>query len=907
MARRTTIGDNIREMIQPATDPLAQPSRLEWENIDGSEHFVQFYETDLFMLDSLSTFVSTGLAQGDVCVAVATSEHLKGVEARLRELGIDVDAAKAGGEYVCLDALETLPKLMVDGSPEPSRFGEVVWRPIEQAIEGGRHVRVFGELVGLLWAEGNRSAALQLEELWNKKRDANHFCLFCAYPLSRFVGEALARPFEEVCATHSRVIPAESYNALGETDEDLRAVLNLQQRARSLDIEVAAREDAERQLRISENLYRRHCDAIGDGLIILDPETERIIDINDSAKRLLGINKELLGKELWEVGLFDSPATSREVFRQLNQNAFVRYNDLDVLTRDARSRFVEVVGSMYSSSDRRLVQLQIRDITERKHAERIASHLAAIVESSDDAIISKTLEGIILTWNKGAERIFGYESNEVIGKSVLILIPRERADEEPIILQKLQRGERIDHYETVRVAKDGRRIDISLTISPIKDDAGRIIAVSKIARDITEQRRIDNEREQLLSRERLARAEAETANRMKDEFLATVSHELRTPLNAIIGWSHLLSTGRIEGNMAGRAVEAIERNARAQAQLVEDILDVSRIISGKLHLKLGPVDLVSVINAAIDSVQLAADSKGIHFEMTLDLSVRRISGDAGRLQQVLWNLLSNAIKFTPQDGLIHVCLEHVDSRVQISVRDNGPGISPEFLPYIFDRFRQADGTSTRRHGGLGLGLAIVRHLVELHGGTVHAESSPGRGATFTLRLPWTVVDERTTPPLKETGSLRSLPKDKHKSIPTPSLEGVRILLVDDDVDNLQAMTMLLTDQRARVQAAASVAEALEVLGGEIPDALVSDLAMPEEDGYTLIDKVRALEKETGRHLPAVALTAYVRVADRAQALSRGFDMFVPKPVEPSELIAAIASLVESRISEITCGETTKPK
>jgi PAS domain S-box-containing protein len=638
---------------------------------------------------------------------------------------------------------------------------------------------------------------------------------------------------------------------------------------------------------------------IGDGLIILDPETERIIDINDSAKRLLGINKELLGKELWEVGLFDSPATSREVFRQLNQNAFVRYNDLDVLTRDARSRFVEVVGSMYSSSDRRLVQLQIRDITERKHAERIASHLAAIVESSDDAIISKTLEGIILTWNKGAERIFGYESHEVIGKPVLVLIPPDRVDEEPIILQKLKLGERLDHFDTVRVARDGRRINISLTISPIKDESGKIIAVSKIARDITEQKRIEDEREQLLAREQFARAQAETANRMKDEFLATVSHELRTPLNAIIGWSHLLSAGRIDGGMAARAVEAIERNARAQAQLVEDILDVSRVISGKLHLKVGPVDLVSVINAAIDSVQPAADSRGIHFEMTLDPSVRRISGDAARLQQVVWNLLSNAIKFTPQGGLIEVCLEHVGSQVHISISDNGPGISPEFLPFVFDRFRQADGTSTRRHGGLGLGLAIVRHLVELHGGTVHADSTPGKGATFTLRLPYSFSDERTALTGRETGSFRSLPQDNHKSTSNSPLEGARILLVDDDVDNLQVITMLLNGQRAIVHSVASVAEALQVLQCEIPDVLVSDLAMPEEDGYSLINKVREIEKETGRHLPAVALTAYVRVADRAQALSRGFDMFVPKPVEPSELITAIASLVEPRLPETT--------
>jgi PAS domain S-box-containing protein len=693
---------------------------------------------------------------------------------------------------------------------------------------------------------------------------------------------------------HTKVTPAESYNEPADSDGHHRAVLKLQEKAKSLEFEIAACEDLQRQLQISETLYRKHCDAIGDGLIILDPDTQRITDLNDSAKRLFGTDIELVGKELWEIGLFPSVESSREAFLELHQNAFMRFDDLEVKRREAQVRFVELVGSLYSYENRRLAQFQIRDITARKNTERIASHLAAIVESSDDAIISKTLEGIILTWNKGAERIFGYTSQEVIGKSVLILIPPEKADEEPIILSKLKHGERIDHYETIRVAKDGSRLNISLTISPIRDGNGKIIAVSKIARDITEQKRIENEREQLLVREQLARTQAETANRMKDEFLATVSHELRTPLNAIIGWSHLLSSGRIDGPTAARAIETIERNARAQAQLVEDILDVSRVISGKLRLKLGNVDLASVINAAIDSVQLAADSKDIHFALTLDPSVRRIMGDAGRLQQVVWNLLSNAIKFTPPGGLIEVRLDHVDSQIQISVSDNGPGISAEFLPYIFDRFRQADGSSTRRSGGLGLGLAIVRHLIELHGGTVHAESTPGQGATFTLCLLAGKSEERTPEKGKDSVSMRSFPSSNDLTGTVNALVGIRLLLVDDDIDNLNIISMLLTNQGASVHAVTSVAEALQVLRCDLPDVLVSDLAMPIEDGYALIEKVRNEELRTGRHLPAIALTAYVRVADRAQALSRGFDMFVPKPVEPRELITAIAGLAEAR-------------
>jgi signal transduction histidine kinase/ActR/RegA family two-component response regulator len=401
------------------------------------------------------------------------------------------------------------------------------------------------------------------------------------------------------------------------------------------------------------------------------------------------------------------------------------------------------------------------------------------------------------------------------------------------------------------------------------------------------------ERERLLTREQAARSEAESANRMKDEFLATVSHELRTPLNAIIGWSHLLRKGNADKATMARAVETIERNAKSQAQMVEDILDVSRVITGKLRLNIGPVDAAAIINAAIDCVQLAADSKGIRLEVTLDPSARHTSGDSGRLQQVVWNLLSNAIKFTPAGGRVDVRLERADSSIQIKVSDTGEGVSTDFLPFIFDRFRQADGTSTRRHGGLGLGLAIVRHLVELHGGTVHAESmGEGCGATFTIRLP--LRKDEAARAKDENAWRRGDPSLVRPSllIAQPLLDGVKVLLVDDDKDSLHVMSVMLTENRAKVQAAASVAEALEALQWYRPDVIVSDLAMPGEDGYSLIAKVRALEADGDKRILAVALTASVRVEDRSRALAAGFNMFVPKPVEPSELVTAIASLAE---------------
>jgi signal transduction histidine kinase/CheY-like chemotaxis protein len=537
---------------------------------------------------------------------------------------------------------------MVDNQPEPSLVAEIIGSVITRAAHERSGVRIFGEMVALLWNEGNYEAAIRLEELWNELGKAHPFSLFCAYAMNGLGGEELGEPLSRVCGRHSRVIPAESYSDLESADDRLRAIIKLQQKATSLEAEIAERKQIEERLRVS------------------------------------------------------------------------------------------------------------------------------------------------------------------------------------------------------------------------------------------------------LIQEQMARSEAEDANRLKDEFLATVSHELRTPLHAVIGWSHMLRSGGLDEATAARAIETIERNAKSQAQLIEDLLDVSRVITGKLHLnKIGLVDFASVINAAIDSVQLAAESKNIHLEVTLDPSARRVSGDPHRLQQVVWNLLSNAIKFTPAGGRVCIRLERAEQNAQISVSDTGEGISPDFLPFIFSRFRQADGTSTRKHGGLGLGLAIVRHLVELHGGTVWVDS-PGKcgGATFTIKLPLAAVQQETKGLGRENESLLPGETQGPQFGPLPSLEGIQVLIVDDEQDTLDMLEVLLTEYRAKVQTASSAAEALEVLEWYQPDVLVSDLAMPDEDGYSLIGKVRALSAEDKRQIPAVALTAYVRVEDRVRALSAGFNMFVPKPVEPNELITTIANLAE---------------
>jgi signal transduction histidine kinase/CheY-like chemotaxis protein len=397
-------------------------------------------------------------------------------------------------------------------------------------------------------------------------------------------------------------------------------------------------------------------------------------------------------------------------------------------------------------------------------------------------------------------------------------------------------------------------------------------------------------KDELLMREQIIRAEAEGANRAKDEFLSILSHELRTPLNAILGWSAMLRQRTLSEDKVLRALETIERNAKSQAQLIEDILDISRIITGKLRLQVRPVNLVPVIESAIESVRLAAEAKSIRLQSVLDSQAGPLLGDANRLQQVVWNLLSNALKFTPKDGRVEIRLERVNSYAEITVSDTGPGISSEFLPFVFDRFRQHDSTTTRSYGGLGLGLAIVRQLVELHGGTVTVVSPGiGQGTTFTVTLPAMIIPLPPSAP----EPLNSIVETKPRVEASPTLEGLQILVVDDEADALELLNTILQNNGAEVIAVASVKQALTIIEtatDRSPDVLVSDIGMPDEDGYSLIRKLRQLEAPRGGKLPAIALTAYAASDDRRQALLAGFQMHLTKPVDAAELVAVVASL-----------------
>ncbi|MGH8227063.1 MAG: ATP-binding response regulator [Steroidobacteraceae bacterium] len=401
----------------------------------------------------------------------------------------------------------------------------------------------------------------------------------------------------------------------------------------------------------------------------------------------------------------------------------------------------------------------------------------------------------------------------------------------------------------------------------------------RLQAEIEERGRIEREREALLGREQLLRAEAEELSRLKDEFLATMSHELRTPLNAIFGWITLLRTRRLDGPTEERALETIERNARAQKRLIEDLLEVSRVVTGKVTLELAAVDPRRILETSIETMLPAAHAKGIALVPLLDTGVGVLRGDPARLQQIICNLLSNAIKFTPMGGRVEILLSHRDGEAEISVRDSGKGIAPEFLPYVFDRFRQEDGSISRRHGGLGLGLAIVRHLTELHGGTATAASEgEGQGAVFTLRIPIRHAEPEHTPQPAPTAQ------------GTPRLSGVHVLVVDDDPGAREVTARILQGLGARVSLAGSGPAALTLLFERKPNILVADLGMPEMDGYALIEQIRSLDPHLGGRVPAVAVTAYASSHDRLRALHAGYQNHIAKPVEPEELAAVITSL-----------------
>ncbi|MBW4518294.1 MAG: PAS domain S-box protein [Scytolyngbya sp. HA4215-MV1] len=537
-------------------------------------------------------------------------------------------------------------------------------------------------------------------------------------------------------------------------------------------------------------------------------------------------------------------------------------------------------------------------VVARRQAEALAADLSAqqIALKKSEARFSRLVEaniigvllagpnGTIMEANDAFLQIVGY-TREDLHNGVMNwsdMTPPEYISQDEQVLQELAIAGSCAPFEKEYIRKDGSRVPILLGAAQLESDE---IAWVCFVLDLTKSKEIES----LL---RQQATELSRANRLKDEFLATVSHELRTPLNAILGWATMLRSKQLNEATMNRAIETIERNARAQNQLINDLLDVSRIITGKLRLNVRPVVLVAVIEAAIDSIRPAAQAKNIRIQSLLDPAAGPVSGDPDRLQQVFWNLLSNAVKFTPKGGRVQIRLERINSHVEITVSDTGQGISPEFLPHVFERLQQADSTTTRKYGGLGLGLSIVRHLIELHGGSIQAASAGiGQGATFMINLPTTIFRPEPT----DIERVHPIVSDTIPLMDAPRLEGLKVLIVDDETDARELLGTLLRESGAMVTAVASAREAFSTLTqssfDQRPDLLVSDIGMPEEDGYMLIRQIRALAPEQGGRIPAIALTAYARTEDRIKALAAGFQSHVPKPVEPAEFIAVVANLL----------------
>jgi PAS domain S-box-containing protein len=667
-------------------------------------------------------------------------------------------------------------------------------------------------------------------------------------------------------------------------------------------------------LRAPEDRFRLLVENVVDyGVFMLDPDG-RITTWNAGAERMNGYRaKEIVGQHFSIFYSREEVAAGKcdhELAVATREGRFEEEGWR--LRKDGTQFWASVTITALREAGGQLIGFGkvTRDLTERQRAQeqvrRSEERLRLLIASVRDyAIFILDPKGHVATWNPGAERLNGYSPVEIIGEHFSRFYPEEdvRAGK---CEQELEGATRLGRFEDEgwRLRKDGSRFWANVVITPILDASEALVGFAKVTRDLTERKHREEEQIALAraeearrvaesSQERLralaedlrrSRDKAEEATRLKDEFLANVSHELRTPLNAILGWGRMLRGGSMGPEKMTSAIEAIVRNATAQSQIIEDLLDVSRIIAGQLRLDVDLVDVNNLVTAAIDVVRPAAEARGIVMHWSFNPDAGLIRGDAGRLQQVLWNLLTNAVKFTPRGGQVRVTLRREVSSILVEITDTGKGIAPEFLPRVFERFTQEEAGHSRKTRGLGLGLAIVKHLVELHGGDVEAQS-PGEnaGATFIVKLPLiALVRPASAPPIAG-----AVPDE----LEFPAeLADLKVLVVDDERDARELVQAILERARAVVILASSAAEALEMIREHKPDVVVSDIGLPEEDGYAFIRKVRTLSRAEGGRIPAVALTAYTRAEDRRKALVAGFQNHAAKPIEPQELLMVIANL-----------------
>ncbi len=698
------------------------------EGAGKSDHFVQFYEHDDFLIESVATFIGAGLGAGDGAIVVATRAHREAIAKRLSLQGIDLPTVQSRGQYVPLDAAETLSKFMVDDSLDETLFMQVADGLITRTAKGRHGLRAFGEMVALLWADGNTAAAIRLEELWNDLGKAHSFFLFCGYPMKGFRHGANGEPFLRICKEHSRVIPAESYALhAGSEDSRSRMIALLQQKATSLEAEIIERKEAEKALARREQELSDFLETATEGIHKVGPDGT-ILWANKAELDLLGYAaEEYIGHSLTEFHA-DADVVS-DILARLKRGEKLHEYEARLKRKDGSFRYVAINSSAYWEGDQFVhTKCFTRDITERKLADETGQLLRAIIESSDDAIVSKDLNGIITSWNKGAERLFGYGPEEVIGKPVTILMPPERVNEEPGILEQIRKGHRIEHYETVRQRKDGTRFDVSLTVSPVKDASGKVIGVSKIARDITEKVRAKEKLEQVVF-ERTAQLRDTVAE--LEAFSYSIAHDMRAPLRAMHSYSRLLEEdfGERLPQQGKDYVRRIAAGAERLDALIKDVLNYSRISRGEMTLE--RVDVEKLTREIIDSYPDLRESGGT---ILVQSPIPQVIANSSALTQCISNLLSNAVKFvrpgvTPK---VRVWAEKKSGAVRIWIEDNGIGISEEGQKRIFHMFQRLN--PAKEYEGTGIGLTIVRKAVERMAGRVGVESQIGAGSRFWIEL-----------------------------------------------------------------------------------------------------------------------------------------------------------------------------
>jgi len=908
-------------------------------------HAVHFYEKDEQLFPVVTQFLEKGFKAGDAVVVIAGPEHRETFRSTIAEHGIDVDLAIRSGQFTLIDAREALATFMVDGQPDANRFEAVIGGAIDKSGQTWRsRVRAYGEMVDLLWQDGEHSAAIQLEELWNNLLERKDVALLCAYGMGNFYNESTSHSFADVCGQHTTIVRADSEPAFDN-----------RQLERALRDALTARTRAEAEL-------RDFVQKAPVGLHWVGPDGT-ILWANDAELKMLGYARgEYIGRNIRD--FYVEPREVEEILTFLRNNEEIHDREVRLRAKDGSTKYALVTSNAkFENGHFKHTRCFTRDNTgvrlEQKKFKRL-------MESNIIGIFTRTEDGRVLEANQPFLRLIGYQHDDVATGRLrwTDMTPPEYRQKDLNAIAEVQRYGECTPYEKELIRRDGTRVPVLLGAARLhgathiayaidltdrktaERDAGFLAEASEIVsrtldskevlRSIAElfvprfaeycfvdmtredgaiertatageepqkfaegrsltvtlaahgttfgiigfvgapSRRPFDKRDLALAQEVARRAalaidharlyeSAQNANRAKDEFLATLSHELRTPMTAILGWSRFLQIGKVDGETLNNAIEAISRAAVVQAQIIDDVLDMSRIISGKLRLELEPMDIASVINAAVETVRPTMMAKQIVLDVKNETGIEMVWGDSARLQQAIWNLLSNATKFTPAGGKVTVSVVQSGPLARISVTDTGQGIDPAFLPHVFERFRQAESTSTRAYGGLGLGLAIVRYIVEMHGGRITAASDgPGTGATFTIELP-TLAGV--------TVHAQSKPRDQYVD-----LTGIRVLFADDETETRVFVRTVLEHCGAQVRDCSSAAEALIVADQWQPNVVITDIMMPNEDGISL---ARQLKTRDGS-IPVLALTAGgIRKAEA------DFMEFLTKPIDPLELAQAV--------------------